>query len=422
MNAPTSPVLDNSGSLEQSPKITAKAATFSILHLALADFRHDWRNFACLVLALAAILAPLLVLGGLKAGIVSTMREKLIADPANLEVLIVGSYSLKPDWLRELAARPDVGFMIPRTRSLAATIDLIAENGKSLAAVELAPSKQNDPLLENLAPPVGLDVILLSKSAASRLGVKEGDQIIAQVVRTQDGKRQAMRRPMHVQAVLEERSFTRDGVFASLDFLVNIEDFRDGLTASLEENRLSPSERSYASARLYAKNLDDVAPLAAHLRQQGMEVRTRADDIAAVKAIDRTLNLVLLVVASLSIGGYLLSLASSLWANVDRKRRELALLRLIGFPGAAIVAFPAIGALLISIIGVFLSIIAAFGVSALFNALFAEYLARDEIVCRLTAPDLAFAAGLTIILALVASILGGYRAFSIDPAESLRDI
>lgn len=415
MNAP-------SDALGQSPKIPAIAAAFSILHLALADFRHDWRNFACLVLALAAILAPLLVLGGLKAGIVSTMREKLIADPANLEVLIVGSYSLKPDWLRELAARPDVGFMIPRTRSLAATVDLIAENGKSLAAVELVPSKQGDPLLGDLAAPAGLDDILLSQSTASRLGVKQGDRITLQVVRTLDGTRQAMRRPMTVQTVLDERSFTRDGVFASLDFLVRIEDFRDGLTASLDEERLAPSERSYASARLYAKSLDDVASLAAYLRQQGIEARTRADDIAAIKVIDRTLGLVLLVIASLSIGGYLLSLASSLWANVDRKRRELALLRLIGFPGPAIVAFPAIGALLISIIGVFLSIMAAFGVSALFNALFAEYLASDEIVCRLTAPDLAFAAGLTIILALLASILGGYRAFSIDPAESLRDI
>jgi len=35
------------------------------------------------------------------------------------------------------------------------------------------------------------------------------------------------------------------------------------------------------------------------------------------------------------MAGYSLSLGASLWANTDRKRRELSVLRLLGFRGGA---------------------------------------------------------------------------------------
>ena len=114
------------------------------------------------------------------------------------------------------------------------------------------------------------------------------------------------------------------------------EDYRDGAAVpALGVDRghrcgSEPAARAFASARLYARSLDDVAPLAAWVRDQGYEVSTRAKEIETVKALDRVLAFVFLVLASIGVGGYLFSLAASLWANVDRKRREIALLRLVG--------------------------------------------------------------------------------------------
>lgn len=397
-----------------------RGATAATLRLALADFRHDWRVSACMVLALAAVLAPLLVLFGLKSGIVTTMRDRLVADPRNLEVTIVGSYTLPPDWFSQLRDLPDTGFIIPRTRSLSATLDIMSAAGRALPGVEMIPSTANDPLLRQTAPPAGPGEILLSHSAARQLGVTPGDTVTGLLARTRDGNREVIRLPLRVAQILPEAAFGRDGAFVTLDLLVAAEDFRDGKPADFAAP--APLERSYASARLFARDLDAVGPLADRLRGQGMEVRTRADDIETVKAVDRTLSFIFTVVAAIAVAGYLLSLASNLWANVDRKRRDLALMRLVGFPTAAAMAFPAIQALLIASLGTALSSIVAWIVAKAFNVTLANNLAREEFVCRLLPGHLAVAAAATILLALTASSIGGYRAARIDPAESLRDL
>jgi putative ABC transport system permease protein len=389
----------------------------STLRLAFADFVHEWRVSACLVLALAAVLAPLLVLFGLKSGIVTTMRDRLLADPRNLEVTIVGSYRLTPQWFATLRDQPETGFLMPRTRSLAATLDLVGEGGRTLAGAEMVPSATNDPLLRGAVPPAGLDRVLLSHSAARQLGVSAGGTVTALVSRTLGGERQARRLPLTVTAVLPEAAFGRDAAFVSLELLVAAEDYRDG-----HDEAVVLGDRAFASARLFARRLDGVAALADRLRADGIEVRTRADDIEMVKAVDRTLGFIFSVIAALAVGGYLLSLAASLWANVDRKRRELALMRLVGFPPAAALAFPAIQAALIALAGSALSAVLAYGVATAVNATLATNLNREEFVCLLRAADLAVAAGATLVLALIASSLGGYRAARIDPAESLREV
>lgn len=406
--------------LSTSQTHSARGAGRTILRLALADFRHDWRVSACLVLALAAVLVPLLVLFGLKSGIVTTMRERLLADPRNLEIIIAGSYSLKPDWFADIAALPETGFVIPRTRSLAATLDVMAEGGRAVGAIELVPTGPDDPLLRDLAPPARMDDVLVSRSVAQKLGLTEGDRITGLLARTREGEREVMRLPLTIRAILPEAAFGRDGAFVLLELLVLAEDFRDGKAVSFDAPPQDIAARDFASARLFARDLDSVAPLADRLRRDGIEIRTRADDIETVKAIDRVLSFIFTVIAAIAVGGYLLSLASNLWANVERKRRELALMRLVGFSTRAVIAFPAIQALLIALLGAALSSAVAWGVAQIFNASLASNLAGGEFVCRLLPQDLAIAAAATALLALLASSIGGYRAARIDPAESLR--
>jgi hypothetical protein len=93
-----------------------------MLRLACKDY---WREFllsACAVLGLAAVLTPLLVLYGVKFGVVQTLTERLRNDPRNLEISPVISGRFTQDYLTRLAQHPDVAFVLPRTRSIAATM------------------------------------------------------------------------------------------------------------------------------------------------------------------------------------------------------------------------------------------------------------------------------------------------------------
>lgn len=392
--------------------------------LAWRDFVHEWRVSLCLMLALAAVLAPLLVLFGLKSGIVTTMSERLKADPRNLEITPRGHYRLEPEWLRQLGARPDVRFLVPRTRILAATLSLESAAGSRLLDLDMIPTAAGDPLLSPDFPLIErLTDILLTETAAAKLNAAIGERLTATISRRLDDQPQAVQVSLAVAGIVPESAFGRDAVFVSLPLLVASEDYRDGYAVAglgADGRGERPAVRPFASMRLYARGLDDVAPLAAWLRGQGLEMVTRAKEIETVKAIDRVLTFVFVILASIGVVGYLLSLATSLWANVDRKRREIALLRLIGLGTAPVVAFPAIQAALVAIGGVVLAAAVYLAVAAAFNTAFANELQREEFVCRLAPADGVAAALLTLGFAVLASMVGGYRAAKIDPAEGLR--
>ncbi|MCW5699653.1 MAG: ABC transporter permease [Rhodospirillales bacterium] len=395
--------------------------------LAWRDMLHEWKVSLCLVLALAAVLAPLLVLFGLKSGIVSTMTERLKSDPRNLEIVVKGNNKLQADWINALRARQDVGFVVARTRSLAATTGLRGPDGQSAPNTDMMPTAAGDPILPATMPvPASLREVVLSHTVALKLEASTGDRVDAIVSRRYQQRSEAVTIPLTVIGVLPEAAFVRDAVFLSLPLLIATENYRDGFRVpELDVVNGDPPRadaRTFAGVRLYARTLDDVATLAQFVRDHGYDVRTRAKEIETVKAIDRVLSFIFFVIAGVGITGFLLSLAASLWANVDRKRRDLAMLRLMGLGTGPLVAFPAAQALLVAIGGIVLSLALYAGVSAVFNTVLAANLNRDEFVCRLYAGDGAIAALLTIVFALGASMVGGYRVAKIDPAESLREL
>ena len=72
--------------------------------LALRDYAHEGLLSACSVLGLAAVLTPLLVLYGVKFGVVQTLTDRLLEDPRTLEISPVTSGHYTPDYLARLAA------------------------------------------------------------------------------------------------------------------------------------------------------------------------------------------------------------------------------------------------------------------------------------------------------------------------------
>ncbi len=398
-----------------------------VFSLAFRDFLHEWRLSLCLVLALAAILAPMLVLFGLKHGIVTTMRERLIEDPANRQILPAASGRFDPAWFRQTAARPEVGFVLPQTRTIAASMFLrnAAAPNRPLTTVELVPSAPGDPLLAMQPPPTSLDRIVLSRPAADKLGVGEGAVLEGSLTRVLRGQSERVTLPLTVAGVLPLASFDRDAGFVSLDLLVAAEDYRDGRAVeALGWSGTAPlgADRAFAGFRLYARSIEDVAGLRDRLQAQGVEVRTRAAEIETVRALDRNLTAVFWIVAAIGVAGYALSLASSLWGNVDRKRREIAVLRLVGFDTPRCILFPACQAAIVALVGSALAMSAYAAVAASVNRFFTASLAAGERVCQLAPEHLAYAAGATLVLAIVASGVGGLHAARIQPSEALRDV
>lgn len=397
------------------------------VQLAGRDSLHEWPVSLCLMLALAAVLGPLLVLFGLKSGIVTTMTERLKADPRNLEITIRGNHQLDAGWIRALGARPDVGFVVPRTRTLAATVDLVGPGRLVIGGIDMIATAAGDPLLPiDMPSPLGLEEVLLSHSLARKLAVTAGETVEGRLRRRLDGREQDLTLPLRVIGVLPEASFGRDALFVPLALLVAAEDYRDGIRVpelGAGGGRM-PAERPrpFAGVRLYAGSLEGVSPLAEDLRAEGFDILTRAKEIETVRAIDRTLNYIFVVIATVGVSGVVLSLAASLWANVDRKRRELAVLRLVGLKTIPLVAFPAAQALIVAVGGLLLSAGLYALVSQLFNSALSTNLGRDELVCRLAVADAMAAAALTLVFALGASTIGAYRASRIDPADNLRDL
>lgn len=403
--------------------------------LAWRDYAHEGLLSACAVLSLAAVLAPLLVLYGVKFGVLTTMTDRLKNDPRNLEISPVASGRYTPDFLAELARRPDVAFVLPRTRAISATMELAVGEGsqRRVLNVSLEPSAPGDPLLARHLdasttalswgrPPSGL---VLSASAARKLGLKPGDAVNGRVERAFRGAAQSARASLIVAAVLPLEAEQKDVAFIPLPLLEATEDYRDGRAAPALGWPGEPrpdSPRLYPSFRLYARTLHDVAVLRRFFSQRRVEVYTRAEEIAAVTDLDRSLTLIFSLISAAAGLGFLASTASNALAGVRRKEKHLGLIRLTGYPTRAIMAFPLFQSLTTGLLGTLLASGLYLGAALIIDHLFASGLQGVEQVCRLLPRHFATALGLVLLLSLLGALQPGARAARIEPSEVIRDV
>jgi len=397
-----------------------------LVSLALRDFVHERIMSACFVLALAAVLLPLLVLFGLKFGIIGNLLDPMTEDPRYRQILPTGSGHYDPAWFDAMAARDDVAFVVPRTRTIAATMrvrDPRAESGR-IVRVELIPSAPGDPVLDGLDAPDAYQHVVLSLDTADKLGVAAGSGIEGIVSRTLAGEQQTSVLPLTVVAVAPAGAFTRDGMFVSGELLTAIEDYLDGRAVpelGWDGGAERDADRSFAGFRLYARDIGDVAGLRSGLMAQGIDVRTRLADIELVEALDRNLGIVFWTIAIIAGAGFALSFGSSVWANVDRKRREYSVLRLTGFRTRSIVWFPVVQALLVAALGWTLAVLVFFAVQAGLNAMFIDNIGGGQSVCRLLPLHFLIAFLLTAIAAAAAAAVGGLRLAKLEPSLALRE-
>ncbi|CAH0186877.1 FtsX-like permease family protein [Pseudomonas lactis] len=389
-----------------------------VASLAWQDYRNDGWLSACSVLALVAVIAPLLVLFGLKFGLVSSLTERLETDPASREIIPLGGGRFSAAFIAQLGERSDVAFAVPRTRQIAATAQV------GTLTLEMLPTAAGDPLLAGLPMPHGLDQIVLSHTAAEKLAARPGDWLDTSFARQVAGRVEAQRTRLQVLAVLPLEAFAREGLFADLALLEAAEDYRDGRAvpalgwageaASVSEQRI------YPAFRLYARSLSDVEPLRVYFAEQNLLVSTQAHTIAQVQSLSRNLSIVFWIIAGLALAGAFAAIFAGTLAAVARKHRELSVLRLLGFSTAALLLFVLLQALYSAGFAAVLSV-GLYGLAeAALNKLFVQV--PGEYASHLLARHYGLALVAVLGVSAVAAACGGWRVARIQASEGIRDV
>ncbi|MWN90448.1 FtsX-like permease family protein [Gilliamella sp. Pra-s65] len=395
-----------------------------ITRLSLADLWYDRKVSFCIIASVISVITPLLLLFSLKYGIVSQLREQLVNDPQNLEVKVIGNLQLNDEMFNWIKKQPETAFMIPLTRSLNTQADLIKDASHFVNNAEIIPTAKGDPITDTL-PLLTKKQILLSSLSAEKMQATIGSHIKMAITRQLDGKLEKGITELDVVGIIPETRYSRVAAFVSLDLLIAMEDFYDGYQSDIfptSTGQLNPpNHTSFARARIYANELDNVAPLAFKLREKHIETRTQSKAIENVKAIDRVLNFIFSVIAITAGVGCILSFSGSFLSNIERKRKDIAFMRLIGFQSKEIMLYLVNQAVILSCLAFFVSFALFFLGNYAFNTILGKNLVSQPIVSRLQFYHFITAFMLTLFISALVVAIGGRRATKIQPAESLRE-
>jgi len=595
--------------------------------LAAADLRHEWILTLCLVIAIAAVVAPLLILQGLKHGTVATLRDRLVQDPVFREIRPSQTREYAPGWLDRMAAEPAVGFLLPTILPAASIIGAVHPATGRVQTLDLIPTGPGDPLvLENGGTVPDDGACVLTAAAAAQLGIAAGATLEVRATRSRAGATETGSARLRVDAVLDPRAGTLPRLYAPLPFVLDVEAYKEGrgipargwagdvprpppsfdgllvllaqpldpvahaglavntgfaTVDAVDPNALAPhlgarpaegwhayqlaapngtvgtagvdavrrklrgadaillpyaepvavrvdgrdlrlaglsltpdqaarlgttappwggypladggglrqlwvpdgpaagdargaeviarglselrfpasvsggapaadaafapvelagvlrtgqqrplafdgadftvEREGFRGFRLYARTIDDVPALVERLRAEGVEVVARADDVRRIQVLDRGLARLFWLVASLGIAGGVAVLVASLYAAVQRKRRDLAVLRLVGLTRPDVFFFPLYQGLALAGLGAGVAPLAYGALAALINRAFAADLELGQRICDLPAQTLGQAVVAVLAVALASSLAAAWAATRIDPAEAIRE-
>ncbi|MCR5814606.1 MAG: hypothetical protein K6G15_08970 [Desulfovibrio sp.] len=398
--------------------------------LAVRDWLHERTLSLCAVLALASMLTPILVLDGVANGVILAMRAKLLEDPAVLVITPISSdveRSYTASDIAQFAQLPGARFAIGRIRAMATDVTLQSDKGKS-QVVHLEPCAPGEPVLSHygLREPQDGSVpeIVLSQRAAEKLGVERGSELIAPLGRrTREGRFESFQLTLKVCDIMAANVADRSMGFVPLPVLEAIQDYHDEFAVPERgmTGRERTAERLYGSFRLYAKDLDGVESVSREFKALGIEVSTKAREIASIRSLSSSLKRVLLILAVAVGTGFLAHTLSSAQASVSRKLRMLGLLRLLGFSRLALISYPLVQIFLTTASGLLLAFLVYALVSVSIDFFFAEQ-SGGFALCQLGLNDTLVIVGCVLLLSAAACVRSAIKASCVDPSAVIREV
>ena len=595
--------------------------------LAVSNLVHEWILSLCLVIAVGAVVAPLVVLLGLKYGTIQTLRERLVEDPVYREVRPAQIQDFDSKWLQEAGSWPEVQFIVPSVLPLSSIVHAKLPGTNRLEMLDLFSTAPGDPLLlENGVAPPQPGECALTAEAARILDLQAGDFLEAKVTRNRSGQRETAGSSLLVSGVLPLRAGALPRIYCPLDFVLDVEAYKQGnavpergwagdrpepflsfdgavlfisqeldpiarsgliintglarikslypqevqeilgisgpenwsayqvmspgtvvtlsslkalgqklrgrehillpyvqdlilfdaqgrelrpLGFSLSDShaallglpplpwkgftgRAAPGSRllqvlvpdppledrsvsfqgnlemefdlaavglsglermivpaellgvlrtglhrdvafdarslefalvqgGFRGFRLYTQSIDDVPEVAERLQKQDIEVIAQVESIQRIQVLDAGLGRLYGLLAGLGICGGAAVLFSSLYAAVERLRRDLGILRLVGLGRKHVFFLPLIQGQIIAAAGLAVGFAASFSLARIINHTFASELAPGEKFCTLPPAYVAGIVIFTLVLAFISSLAAAWRATRIDPAEVLRE-
>ncbi|WP_302413566.1 ATP-binding cassette domain-containing protein [uncultured Desulfovibrio sp.] len=391
--------------------------------LAWRDFRHERSLSICAVLAFAAALTPLIILSGLRTGIVGTLSQRLLDNPAALAVNPYSSQRYMEEDLAALAALPSVAFVVPLTRTLASSV-LIDRPGHSPLAADVLPTARGDPLLERYASTPPADgAVITTELARSLPGVTPGRRLNLRITRRQEGRLQSVTLPVRVHAVLPDAADWKNRVYLPLPLLLDMERYRDGFAVPAHGwpgKAPTSAARSFAGFRMYVDSLEAVIPIRDALKRRGIDAYTCAREVEAILDLKQALTLTALLVGGVTLAGMAFSLASLAVANVRRKALFFAQGALMGLSRRELLALPLLQMTFTALLAASCSLLFYAAAAALLDLAAAPWLESGESACALPgAQVLPLYAG-SLLLACLCGGVACRQLLTLQPAEVLR--
>ena len=396
----------------------------SLFTTALKSVRHNWFSNGFSTIALAAVLAPLLVLYGLKLGIVTGLLEELRRDPGMRRIGLSGYQPLTESEVEAIRKIAGVGFVVGSPRSIAARVEMRREDGDGMEAVtaDWLPSGEGEPLMPANSKPVSRDEAILSEALALKLGVAKGDTVIATVYRNQQSEIYEF--PLTVGLVLARHALAGERALVAVERLNLIAGFLDGFAIPEEDiDGRPPEERAalYDSVRLYASTIDDVFPVERAVAETyGFRTSSEAASIQWVRDLEQVMGSVFLVVSAAGVIGYVVSLWATIAGSVRASRGQLSLLRLLGVRGRALWIFPVVQVMVITTFGLGWSFVFSLSAGQLMNRLFLPDMFNGGIF-NLGPSELAATAALSYGVAVVVALWQLSTLSAISPTEALAE-
>lgn len=395
-----------------------------IASLAIRDLLRDRFFLLCNTAIVVGVLVPLLLLFGVKNGVYTALLGELLNDPASRQIDTAGNTTFTAQDVAPIRDWPEVAFVTPKVRSQFDYVNVRATEGRRVAAALVVPSGTGDPTLpaETALTPESLAI---SAALARQLDLGPGDalQLITQA---EDRPRQLVLEA-RVGVVLPEQALSGRAVLAPFEVLDLIEAFYDayalpeyGIT---QGKPLEARVARYGGVRVYAKGLEDLAPLQARIEDHlGVATLARTAEVEGLLGLGRNLTLALGLTAGLAAVGLGAALGFAFWSDVARKRGVLASIALVGVSGRRLMVFPMVQAAVTGVLGLLIS--------------WAGYLVAGRIAQRLFGGGLPDGAALTLItpgqavgisaavllLLLCVSAIAGWAVQRIDPATVLREV
>lgn len=208
------------------------------VRLAIAELRNEWLFSAGVAFAVCSILTTTSLLWGTKSGLVAGMRERLLQDPVNRELISREDNAIPLRTLREIGAHPSSAFLVPSVRRISLYGEAFRPSSVS-TSLETAflPTAENDPIgggvvFDPVHPQIPVPC-MVSSLVAEELNLAQGDDIVLRISRHEAGKSAYVNLECKVIRSLSASESRIRAVFLPLAVIERIEDYKEGLEVGM---------------------------------------------------------------------------------------------------------------------------------------------------------------------------------------------